>query len=169
MKKTILTLSFTMCACIFSAQTAVSDKDRDFAQKAAMANLAEIRLGELAQSKATTPEVKTLGKHMVDDHTKAYNDLKALAAKKNITIAGVLDEKNQKNYDNMMKKQGNDFDKAYTKCMVKDHKKDICLFRKESKKGDDADLKTWATNSLPTLEHHKQMSKDACKAVKKST
>ena len=51
--------------------------------------------------------------------------------------------------------------------MVKDHKEDICAFKKEAKKGNETDIKTWASNTLPTLEHHKQMSIEACKDVHK--
>jgi putative membrane protein len=163
--KKILFITFTW-ACAVNAQNMVSDKDAEFAKEAAIGGLLEVRLGQLAREKGSSPEVKNLGEMMVLDHSKANDELKSLAAKKNITLPADLDEKAQKNYNDLSKKQGEEFDKAYTKCMVKDHKKDIKLFKKQAGKGDDQELKTWASNTLPTLEHHKEMSKQACKKAK---
>jgi putative membrane protein len=77
-----------------------------------------------------------------------------------------MSEKAQKHYNSMAQKQGKDFDKAYSKCMVMDHKKDLCKFKKEAKKGDDVGVKAWAENTVPVLEQHKQASETTCKAVK---
>ena len=165
MKKTTLALAIVIITGVVKAQ---SERDKKFAIEAAEAGLMEIKLGELAKSKGTTTAVKDLGGHMVTDHTKGSNELKTLAASKNIILPASLSEKGQKAYDKLAKKEGKDFDKAYTHCMVKDHKKVICKFKKEVKKGDDAELKSWASHTLPTLKHHEEMSKDACKQVKKS-
>jgi len=70
-------------------------------------------------------------------------------------------------YDEMAKLNGKDFDKKYTKCMIRDHKKAICLFKKEAKKGDDAEFRSWASQTVPVLEHHREMWKEACKSIKK--
>jgi putative membrane protein len=150
-----------------NAQT-VPEKDAKFAKEAADGGMMEVRLGELAQANGSSAEIKNLGSMMVSDHTKANDELKALAARKNISLPTSMSEKAQKQYDKLSKKQGRDFDKAYSKCMVHDHKKDICAFKKESRKGGDSDLKQWASTTLPTLEHHKQMSVEACKAIHKN-
>jgi putative membrane protein len=154
-------------AVTLSAQNAVSDRDMKFAKEAAEGGIMEVKLGELAQSKGNSTDVKNLGAMMVKDHSEANGELKQLAGRKNISLPTEMNEKGQKTYEKLSQRQGKDFDKAYTHCMVKDHRKDICKFRKESKKGDDTDLKQWAGNKLPTLEHHKEMSKNACKATKK--
>lgn len=167
MKIYTIALSAAFCITCANAQI-ISEKDVKFAQAAAEGNIMEIRLGELAQTNGLTAEVKSLGTMMVTDHTKANDELKTLAAKKNISLPSGMSEKAQKHYDMLAKKQGRDFDKAYSKCMVHDHKKDICKFKKEAKKGEEPELKQWASNMLPTLEHHKQMSEEACKAVKKN-
>jgi putative membrane protein len=146
----------------------ISEKDRNFINEVAQGNMLEVKLGELAQTNTTTDKVKMLGQHMIDDHTKAGNDLKALASKKGVVVPSNLDEKGFRIYSKLVKKQGKDFDKAYTKCMVKDHKEDIDKFKKQADKGDDTDLKAWAQNTIPTLENHKQQAEDACKTVKES-
>src|ERR1041385_5985219 len=155
MKKIVLIVLVLLNTHKIASQN-ISEKDRNFINEAAQGNMLEVKLGELAQTNTTTDKVKVLGQHMIDDHTKAENDLKALASKKGIVVPANLDEKGFKVYNKLVKKQGKDFDKAYTKCMVKDHKEDIEKFKKQAEKGDDADLKAWAQNTLPTLEGHKQ-------------
>jgi putative membrane protein len=149
-----------------SAQNMITDKDADFIRKAGIGGMLEVRLGHLARTNGASPEVKQLGEQMVLDHSKWNDELKVLASRKNVTLPADLDEKAQKTYNDLSAKQGEEFDKAYTKCMVKDHKKDVCLFKKEAKKGQDQELRAWASQTLPKLEHHKEMAKQTCKKVK---
>jgi putative membrane protein len=144
-----------------------SRMDAKFAQHAAKDGLMEVQLGRLAQSKAVVPLVKQHAQHMIEDHGKANEELKTLAAKKNISLPTSLDDMMQKKYDKLAKLSGNKFDKKYTKCMVHEHKKAIGLFKKESKHGDDPELVGWATGKIPTLKNHLTMWKEACKTVKK--
>lgn len=143
-------------------------KDAQFAVDAADAGMFEVMMGQIAASNAVNPEVKKLGQMMVDEHTKANDELKNAAAQKNITLPVGLSDKKQKKYDDLSAKTGHDFDKAYTDAMVDGHKDVIDLFKKESEKGNDADLKAWASGKLPTLEHHLATSEAAQKMVKES-
>jgi putative membrane protein len=129
-------------------------EDADFAVAAADGGLLEVQLGTLALTKAASQQVKQFAQMMVDDHTKANNELKAIASRKNITLPDVMSEKCQKKYYDMDKKQGADFDKDYMDLMVKDHKDDIDKFEKEAEKGNDAEVKSWAAGKLATLRHH---------------
>lgn len=166
MKKVFLTIIAITGSLCLNAQSSISEKDKKFAAEAAQGGLMEVKLGELAQANASSPKVKELGNHMINDHSKANDELKMLATTKNIPLPTTMSDKGQKTYNKLAKKQGVEFDKAYTKCMVKDHKKDIGEFKKEEKNTSDQELKAWVSKTLPTLEHHKQMSVDACKAVK---
>jgi putative membrane protein len=165
MKKIIVFL-LVNCFYVFHAQT-LSKKDVDFMNKAAGGGLMEVRLGELSQMNAATPEVKNAGRTMVTDHSKAGEELKSLALSKNVLLPESMDPKEQKKYDELAKLTGKKFDKAYAKCMVKDHKKDIAEFKKEAKSGDDPAVKSWAEGKVATLEAHLQLWKDACKAAEK--
>lgn len=156
------------CTIAMTAQTTVSKKDEKFAKCVAKDGLLEVKLGQLAQANASNADVKKHAAMMVDDHTKANEELKTVAAKKNIALPTTLTEKQQKMYDKLAKLQGKEFDKHYSKCMVKDHKKAVCVFKKQSKKGKDSDLKSWSAAKLPTIEHHKEMWEETCKAVKKA-
>jgi putative membrane protein len=163
----MMTWMLILISSIFNLKAQnVTESDRKFIMEAAQANMLEVKLGELAQTHSQTDKVKVLGDHMITDHSKAGAELKELAAKKGVVVPTDLDEDGKKVYNKLVNKQGEDFDKEYTKCMVKDHKKDIGKFKKEADKGDDTELKAWAQKTLPTLEHHKTMSEEACKAVK---
>ncbi|MBV9443257.1 MAG: DUF4142 domain-containing protein [Acidobacteriaceae bacterium] len=128
--------------------------DTAFAIKAAQGGLAEVKLGQLAVEKAANPDVKAFGQQMVDDHTKANDQLKSVAQGENMTLPADLDAKQQAMYDKMSKMSGADFDKAYVKDMVKDHEEDVKEFKKESTNGKDPQIKSFATQTLPVLQGH---------------
>lgn len=141
------------------ADNSVED-DAEFAVKAADGGMMEVQLGELAQKNAANAQVKSFGKMMVDDHTKANNELKTLAAQKNITLPATLSNDNQKMYNDMMAMKGADFDKHYVDHMVDDHEDDVEMFRKASMNAADPEIKAFAAKTLPTLEMHLQKIKE---------
>lgn len=137
----------------------VNKDDADFAVEAANGGMAEVQLGQLAQQKATNQDVKDFGAKMITDHTKANEKMMALAKQKNITLPAAINNKEQKLLDDLSKKTGKDFDKAYVKVMVDDHDEDIKLFSKEAENGKDHDVKSFAETTLPTLKMHQSMIK----------
>ena len=92
--------------------------DTSFAMKAAQANFAEVELGKLAQQKASSDDVKKFAQMMVDDHTKALDDLKSSAGTHNITWPTTLDAKHKKLSDRLSKLSGAAFDREYMQAMV---------------------------------------------------
>ena len=137
------------------AGTGQSEDTNEFAVKAANGGMLEVALGRLAQEKAANPAVKAYGAMMVTDHTKANNEMKALAAKKNITLPTALGEEEQKHVNDLTKLSGKEFDKKYISMMVDDHKDDIDLFKKAADDSKtDADVKAFAVKTLPTLQKH---------------
>ena len=148
-----------------SGASGMSATDTKFAHDAAVGGMTEVELGKVAVQKASNEKVKQFGQRMIDDHTKAGDELKSLAAKKNITLPTELDAKSKAMVDKMSGMSGAAFDKAYMKDMVADHKKDVAEFQKESTSGADSDLKAWAGTTLPTLQEHLKMAKEAAGAV----
>ncbi|HEY6975574.1 MAG TPA: DUF4142 domain-containing protein [Chitinophagaceae bacterium] len=132
----------------------VSKDVSDFAEKAATGGLMEVELGKIAQEKATNPRIKDFGAMMVKDHSDANDQLKTLAQQKNITLPTAVSDKQQKEIDDLNKKTGKDFDKAYMSMMLDDHKKDIKEFEKAGNDSKDADVKDFAMKTLPTLQKH---------------
>jgi putative membrane protein len=137
-----------------SRQTQTRMADEEFAKKAAQGSMAEVKLGQLAEEKAQSEEVKKFAKRMVEDHTKANDKLKEVAMKENVNLPTDLDSKDEAKYDSLSKLSGPQFDKAYAREMVKDHEQDIAEFRREATNGQKPDLKRFAAETLPTWQSH---------------
>jgi putative membrane protein len=139
--------------------------DHSFVTEAAMGGMAEVDLGRLASTQAANDKVKAFGQRMVTDHGKAGNELKSLAASKQITLPTAIDAKHQATHDKFAKLSGAEFDRAYVKDMLADHKKDVDAFARESMSGQDSDVKAWAAKTLPTLREHLRMIEDLDKEL----
>ncbi len=153
----------------------LSAADKTFVKKAAEGGMAEVELGQLATQNAKSDEVKQFGQRMVDDHTKANDQLKQVAQEKGVTLPTDLSAKDKAEKDRLSKLKGEQFDKAYMQHMVMDHKKDVAEFQKESTSGKDSDVKNFASQTLPTLQDHLKQAQQVEKAemspshAKKST
>jgi len=132
----------------------MGDTDSTFVKKAAQGGLAEVELGQLATQKASSEEVKKFGQRMVDDHTKANEQLKQVAAEKNIDVPQQLDAKDKATKAHLEKLSGQQFDRLYMKDMVRDHQKDVAEFERESKIAKDPAIKNFAQQTLPILKDH---------------
>jgi putative membrane protein len=137
--------------------TAGMSADTKFAMMAAMGGMEEVEMGRLAAEKGASDEVRQFGQRMVDDHSKANQELMQIASSKGMTLPTTLDPKHQADVQKISALSGEAFDKAYVKMMVKDHKKDVGEFQKESMRGADPEIKGFATSTLPTLQEHLQM------------
>jgi putative membrane protein len=100
---------------------------------------------------------------MVDDHSKANDELMQLATTKGMAVPKEMKKIHRDMIDKLSKSSGAAFDKAYVDEMVKDHVKDVSAFRKEAKEGKDPEVKAWASKTLPTLEDHLKMVRDLSK------
>jgi len=138
----------------------LSKEDRTFVTEAAMGGLMEVELGRVATQHGTMDSVKRFGQRMVDDHSRANDELRQIATTKGISLPTELDEKHKNEVSKMSKLSGADFDKAYATAMLNDHVKDVAAFEKESQKGNDPDIKAFATKTLPTLKQHLEMARE---------
>jgi len=136
----------------------MTSQDHDFIMDAAMGGMMEVELGRIAVQNGASEAVKQFGQRMVDDHSKANEELMTLATSKGITLPTTLDEKHKEHLTKFSSMTGADFDRAYGKEMLSDHRKDVSEFEKQSTKGTDPDLKAFATKTLPTLREHLQMA-----------
>lgn len=144
----------------------LDEKSGKFATEAAGGGLMEVSLGQTAQQKAESQRVKDFGAMMVRDHTKANEELKEIANAKNFTLPASLPEKHQKHVDDLTKKQGKEFDKAYMKMMVNDHEEDIKKFEKAANESTDGAIKEYATRTLPVLRMHLDSAKAISNSIK---
>lgn len=136
-----------------SADTSM-EADKAFMLDAASGGLMEVQLGKMTTANAASAKVKAFGKMMVTDHTKANAELKAVAAKKSVTIPPAPTQEYQAHIDELKTKKGAEFDQAYVDMMVEDHNEDIKKFTDEANNGKDADVKALASKTLPVLQKH---------------
>ena len=133
--------------------------DARFMRQAALSSMAEVEHGRLAAQNASSADVKQFAQRMVDDHSKANDELKTLASQKQVTLPTELDQKHRAMQDKLSKLQGAAFDKAYMAHMVTAHQQAVTLFQQESKGGKDPEAKSWAQKTLPTLQEHLKMAR----------
>lgn len=125
----------------------LSASDKTFMANAAKGGAMEVEWGKWASQKAQNADVKKFGNQMVTDHSRAGNELTALASKKGVKLPA-------------SKVSGKwTSDKDYMDMMVKDHEKDLAEFQTEAKNGSDPDLKKWAGDTAKMIKRHLDLAK----------
>ena len=140
------------------AQRELSQKDMEFMKNAAIGGMAEVELGKLAQQNGHSPDVKSFGARMVQDHSRAANQLTNIAKERSVQLPQQLDTEHMSMRDRLAKLQGDAFDRAYIKAMVADHDKDVKEFRRQAQTGQDRELKRFARETLTVIEQHDQLA-----------
>jgi len=156
------TLLFLAITGVSSAAIAAEAEDSPptptvFVQKAAQDGMTEVELGKVALAKSQNAEVREFAQRMVTDHTKANQELAAIARQKGIDPPKKLDPEHQSMVSMLEGKSGAAFDNEYSRHMNMDHTKAISLFEAASK-ASDADVAGFAKKTLPTLKEHKKMA-----------
>jgi len=136
-----------------SPAPAPSAKDKSFMHEAAKGGMMEVEMGHMAAKQGKSDDVRTIGKRMVSDHTKANNELMAIAKTKGVDLS--------KDKPKMQKMNDADFDKEYINAMVKDHEKDLAAFQAEAKNGSDPEVKEFASKTSEVIKKHLAMVKEA--------
>jgi putative membrane protein len=147
-------------AAMPNAARQLSKQDRSFVKDAATGGMAEVELGKLAQQNAQDDQVKQFGARMVQDHSKANDELKTIASNQGIDLPQQLDKKYEQLKDRLARLQGAQFDRAYMAAMVKDHNADVAAFRREAQSGRDPAIKQFAEKTLHVIGAHDRMAKD---------
>ena len=144
----------------------VARSDRSFAAKVAMGSTNEVALSQLADSHASSDQVKSFAMMMVTDHQKLNAQLSDLAARKGIDISEAVAKGQKHGVESLEKKSGADFDKAYIKEMIKGHKETASVLKKEAADSKDSDLAQFATAALPTVLGHLQKAEEIESSMK---
>lgn len=128
--------------------------DAKFFERAASGNMLEVELGKLAQDKAVNAEIKAFAQRMVTDHSAKIEELKALAAKKNVALPTELAPQHQAVCDRLEKLQGQEFDEGYADYMVRAHREMEHLLLKTAEQTQDADIRSFANETLEGVKAH---------------
>ena len=129
-------------------------KDKTFMKKAARGGMMEVAMGKLAEQKGQSDDVKSFGKRMVADHSKANDELKKIAAQKNVKLPAKEPTVSWS------------LDKAYMDMMVKDHEKDLAEFKEEANGGSDPDVKKFAEDTAKVVQEHLDLAKQTQSKLK---
>ncbi|PYJ51906.1 MAG: DUF305 domain-containing protein [Verrucomicrobia bacterium] len=127
--------------------SSLSAKDKTFIHKAAKGGMMEVAMGNLAAQNGQSDGVKSFGKRMVTDHSKANEELKSIAAKKGVKLPSKEPSGKWSS------------DKAYMDMMVKDHEKDLAEFQEEASTGTDPDVKKFAEDTAKVVQEHLDLAK----------
>jgi putative membrane protein len=128
--------------------SSLSEKDRTFMKKAAKGGTMEVAMGNLAEKNGQNDDVKSFGKRMVTDHTKANDELKSIASQKGVQLPA---KESKHKWTS---------DKAYIDMMVKDHEKDLAEFKEEASSGSDPDVKKFADDTAKVVQEHLDLVKE---------
>lgn len=131
--------------------------DKQFVRSALEGGMAEVQMGQLATQKSSNPDVKEFGQKMVDDHTKLGDQMKQVAAQMNVKLPDSLSSKDKSTIAKLSALDGDAFDKAYIKEMVKDHKKDEKEFKQEAIDASNPALKGVVSQGAQVIGQHLQM------------
>ena len=156
MKRTLAVVCcFALCSIPVLAQKSGAMTDQQFVDMAAQTDMVEANLGQLAQTAASAQGVKDYGQMMTTDHTQDYGQLTAAAQQASLTVANAIDAAHNKAMiDPFQELTGAAFDHKYIQEMIAGHTKAIAIYKKEAADAENADLKAYAQQALPTLQKH---------------
>ena len=141
----------------------IDEESSSFLTRVANSGMAEVEITSMAGQKAAVPSVKSFANMLHSDHMALNDQVKSLAGQKNVVLPATITDEKQKDIDNLQKKTGKDFDRAFVKTMIDNHQASIDMFQKAMENAKDADVKSFADKTLPTLRMHL----DSAKAIQK--
>lgn len=129
--------------------------DADFVAEQVAANYAELKLAQLASEKSSVADIKKVAKMLETEHSKKLNELQQLASSKSITIPIEADKESIKTVENLRdEKDAENFNEEWCKEMVDKHEKKIEDYEDKLENTEDAELKSWISQTLPGLRSH---------------
>ncbi|MFB2971002.1 DUF4142 domain-containing protein [Aerosakkonema sp. BLCC-F183] len=142
-----------------SSRSQMSALDRQFITDAAHGGMAEVRLGQLALQRSNNAQVRQFAQRMIDQHTQANRELMALAQRKGVTPPNSPGPKYEAAMNRLMQLSGDSFDEAYlNEAGVNSHLEAAAVYQRQARMGQDADLRAFATRTLPTVQGHLEMA-----------
>jgi putative membrane protein len=131
-----------------------------FLAQAMQDSLAEIETCELALQKTSNDDIKAFSQHMIDQHSQMGREIEQLAGKKNATLPKDVSSEQKSTFEELSKLSGEEFDKKFLDHNVKDHEKDIRIFREQAEQANDSDIKAFAEKGVQQLSQHLNMAKE---------
>jgi putative membrane protein len=152
-------------AIVLSVPAMAADTAQDFVNKAAVGGMFEVESSKLADGAAQEGRVKDFAHMMVTDHSAANTKLEKIAGEQKLSVPSALDPEHQAVLDKLNSAKGESFDQAYVQAQRDAHDDAVSLFEDYAKAGDNASLKMFASETLPTLKMHQEEVETIAKTV----
>jgi putative membrane protein len=128
------------------------EPDRDFVRQATGANLAAIRLGQLAIDRGTSPLVKDIGRELIDSHTVIDDRLRATAREEQDGLSSArMTARQEEAYQRLSRLSGPEFDRAFLAAILDEQQHAVNSFNREASGGRDRAIRALAHDTLPLL------------------
>ncbi len=153
----LLSLSAALLVCGPGAVRAADDfsqADKEFVAKVSQGGMYEVELAKVAETKATTQDLKDQANTEAHDHQLVGAKLKSILEKNGMKFPAALNAEFQARLDKMSALSADQFDAVYVEDMKKIHDADGAAFAKEAKEGTNADLKEFAAETHRIVERH---------------
>lgn len=157
--KTIFSGAFALLFGV-AANLALAAEGENFVDEASAKGIAEIETAKMALDKGTSEDVKQFTQMMIDDHTKANQELAQLAQAKDLEMSDEATLMDKAKAMILKLRDGENFDEAYANNQVVAHEQTIEMYQDYVEGGENADLKQFAQKTLPKLEEHLKQAKD---------
>lgn len=128
--------------------------DATFLRKAMEGGLEEVQRAQAAMQSAQRAEVRNVASMMLEDHRRTNEKLTQLASSKGWNVPSTASTAES---DQSRMSAGPGFDDNYLEDEIRHHRETISLFRAQASSGSDPDLRQFAQDTLPALEHHLEM------------
>ena len=138
----------------------IDKMDANFLTRKAETSLYEQKLGQLAQQKAMSDDVKKLGQRLIDDHDKSSGQLTTLIQQRGLSMPSDVNAADQARLDQLSKLSGAQFDKSFVTQVIVENQRDANAIQVRAKLTKDADVKGFAAGLGPQQEQHAQMARD---------
>lgn len=148
-----------------SNPAAGTSSDGDFILAATQDGVTGVKLGEMASMTSVRSQVTSFGLMMMKEDTAMNDELKALAARRGITLADSLDESHQKLVYKLDPLVGWAFDRTYVAAMAKALRQEEDLFQYEAASTQDPDLRDFANRALPVIAEQLQQIEEVKQAL----
>lgn len=146
-------------------QSAIGNPDEFFLVRAAQLNAAEIAAGRIAVERASNPEVRQYGQQMIEDHTRANQELMRLAERKGVSLPTQPDEMHRTVANHLEQLDGDQFDREYISAMVADHAMALSMMQDRARLTQDPEIRDFADRQVPIFHEHLQMAQDLNRSI----
>jgi putative membrane protein len=132
-----------------SGGSARNADDISFVKQATESGRKEVAAARDALPQLKQPELKRIAEMLVADHTGANARLAKIADAKGWPVPAP-----QPSAAPPSGTASGNFDVTWTADMIAGHERSVALYRAQAQTGEDKDLRQYASDTLPTIEHH---------------